>query len=104
MENKKHEYVGRIVIVRCNRAGVFFGTLADFDSATREAKLENVRRVYYWDGAATLSQMAMEGVNRQSNCKITMAVDEMRVMDVIEILTCTDEAIANLNSVEIWKR
>ena len=104
MENKNHEYVGRIVIVRCNRAGVFFGTLTDYDSATREAKLENVRRVYYWDGAATLSQMAMEGVTRPSNCKITMAVNEMRVMEAIELLPCTEEAIANLNSVGTWKR
>lgn len=104
MENKKHEYVGRIVIVRYNRAGVFFGTLTDFESATREAKLENVRRVYFCDGAATLSQMAMEGVKRPSNCKITMAVDEMRVMEVIELLPCTDEAIANLKSIVVWKR
>lgn len=104
MENKKHEYVGRIIIARCNKAGVFFGTLADYDSATREAKLENVRRVYFWDGAATLSQMAMEGVKRPSDSKITMAVNEMRLMEVIELLPCTDEAIANLNSVEVWKR
>lgn len=94
-------YIGKKVIVRCNRAGVFFGTLKEYDNASREAVLGDVRRVHYWTGAASLSQMAMDGVD--INSRLTMVVPEMVVMEVIEIIPCSDKAIKNLESQKIWK-
>lgn len=95
------DYIGKKVIVRCNRAGVFFGTLKEYDSTTREAVLGDVRRVHYWEGAASLSQMAMEGVGVGS--RLTMVVPEMAVMEVIEIIPCTDKAVECLENFEVWK-
>ena len=96
--------IGKIVIVRCNRAGVFYGKLSEFDSETREATLTDVRRVWCWHGAASLSQLAEEGVKNKVDTKITQPVSEMVVMEVIEIIPCTEYAIENLNSVKVWKR
>ena len=101
---KTQSYIGKKVVVRCNSAGVFYGTLAEFDSENREASLQDVRRIWYWDGAASLSQLAMEGVKNPKESKFTMIVPEMSVMEVIEIIPCTAEAIANLDSVAVWKR
>lgn len=95
--------LGKKVIVRCNRAGVFYGTLAEFDSATREASLQDVRRIWYWNGAASISQIATEGVKDKRTTKISVTVSEMSVMEVIELIPCTEEAIANLDSVASWK-
>ena len=94
-------YIGQKVIIRADRAGVFFGTLAVRNG--QEVKMENVRRLWYWDGANSLSQMAVEGVAKPQNCRFTVVVPEMEILDVIEIMPCTDRAIASIEGVKIWK-
>ncbi len=95
-------YIGKKVIVRCDRAGVFYGTLKEKDG--QEACLTNVRRLWYWDGAASLSQMAVEGVSKPRECKFTIRVPEMIVEQVIEMIPCTKQAVASLEAVAEWKR
>lgn len=95
------EMLNKKVIVRGDRSGVFFGTLAGKDGT--EVKLTNCRRLWYWDGAATISQLATDGVTRPSNCKFAVTVDEIIVMDVIEIIPCTDTASAKIEGVREWK-
>lgn len=96
------KFIGKRVIVRAYGAGVFFGTLTE--KAGDEVMLTDARRLWYWDGAASISQIAMEGVKRPNECKFTMAVNEIVIEKVIEIIPCTDEAIANIEAVKIWKR
>ena len=95
MENKK-------VIVRADRAGVFFGEVKY--RVGDEIYMANVRRLWYWDGACSLSQLATEGVKCPENCKFTVIVPEMTILGVIEIIPCTDEAIESIERVEVWKR
>ena len=97
-----NNFMNKKVIVRGDRSGVFFGTLVAKEG--QEVKLENCRRLWYWDGAASLSQLAKEGVNRPDNCKFTVTVDEIIITDSIEIILCTDEAIRNIEGVSEWKR
>ena len=98
MENKNEQYY----IIRCDRAGVFFAKIAERRGA--EADLVDCRRLWYWDGAASLSQLAMEGVTAPHNCKFTMAVTSMTVLGVIEVIPCTDAAVRSINGVSEWKR
>lgn len=95
--------IGKKCIIRTNRAGVFFATLADFDANNRIAALKDCRRLWYWDGAASLSQLANEGVKKADNCKFTVIVPQMQVMEVIEIIPCTDTAVDNIEAVRVWK-
>lgn len=95
-------FMNKKVIVRGDRSGVFFGTLVAKNG--REVKLEKCRRLWYWDGAASISQIAQEGVKRPGNCKFTVIVDEIIIMDTIEIILCTDTAIKNIEGVNVWKR
>lgn len=97
------DYTGKKVIVRCINAGVFFGKLKEYDHATREATLADVRRLWYWDGAASLSEMAVSGVACPQKCKFTVSVPEMIVMEVIELIPATDIAIQSIESVWVWK-
>ena len=90
-------------IVRTENAGVFFATLAEFDPTTRTATLTNSRRLWRWEGAASLSQLATEGVKRPSGCKFTVTVPQMQVMQVIEVIPCTNEAVKNIESVPVWR-
>lgn len=95
MEKKK-------VIVRGDRSGMFFGTLEE--RKEREVKLSNCRRLWYWDGAASNFQLASEGVKAPKNCKFTVAIQEIEILDAIEVIPCTPEAIKSIESVAIWKR
>ena len=89
-------------IVRADRAGVFAGNIKSRDGS--EVTMTNVRRLWYWDGAASLSQMAVEGVKRPDGCKFTVTVPEMTILGVIEIIPCSTEAEQNIKAVPVWKR
>ena len=90
------------VIVRTYSAGVFAGNLIKKDG--QEVVLENARRIWYWDGAASLSQLAMEGTSKPENCKFPCEVKEITLMQVIEIIPCTQKAVDSIKRVKIWKQ
>lgn len=94
--------IGKKVIIRGDRSGVFFGTLVAIEGT--EVKLENCRRLWYWDGAASISQIAVDGVKRPDNCNFTVVVEEIVITDVIEIIPCTDKAIKCIEEVSVWKK
>lgn len=94
--------IGQRVIVRANGAGVFYGTLNEVESDTVE--LTQCRRLWYWDGAASLSQLAAEGVKVPDNCKFTVTVDSIVIFNVIEIIPATEQAQQSIEGVKVWKR
>lgn len=102
--NGLEKLIGKKVIIRCDRAGVFYGTLSEFDDKEKIAKITKCRRIWYWDGAASLSQLAKEGVTKKESSKFTVVVDEIYVCGVIEIIPCTEEAIINIESVPTWRK
>lgn len=91
----------KYVIVRTYSAGVFSGELESRNG--QEVVLRNARRLWYWDGAASLSQLAMEGVSKPENCKFPCEVDSVELLNAIEILPCTDKAIKSIKDVKVWK-
>ena len=94
--------IGKKVIIRGDRSGVFFGTLEKKEQT--EVTLTKCRRIYYWDGAASISQLATDGTTEPDNCQFTVVVGEIVVLDTIEIIPCTAKAIESIESVKIWKR
>jgi hypothetical protein len=90
------------VIIRADRAGVFFGEIKERSGS--EVVMTNVRRLWYWDGAASLSQLAVNGTVRPDECKFTVVVPEMTILGVIEIIPCTEKAIASIEGVREWKK
>lgn len=98
----KENNIGKKVIIRADRAGVFFGTLVR--RGGQEVELKDCRRIWYWDGAASLSELAVSGTNRPHNCKFTVTVPSIEVLGVIEVIPCSEKAIENIEGVEVWKR
>lgn len=94
--------IGKKVIIRGDRSGLFFGTLAERNGS--EVKLTNCRRLWYWDGAASNFQLAAEGVKAPQSCKFTITIDEIEILDAIEVLPCTPAAIKSIEEVTTWKR
>lgn len=93
--------LNQYVIVRTYSAGVFAGTLMKKEGA--EVELHNARRLWYWDGAASLSQLAEEGVSKPNNCKFPQEVAIVILINTIEILKVSDKAKESIKNVIIWK-
>lgn len=92
----------RYVIVRTYSAGVFAGELESRNG--QEVVLKNARRIWYWAGAASLSQLAMEGTAKPSECKFPCPVDRVELMQAIEIIDCTAKAVESIKGVPVWQR
>ena len=88
-------------IVRTDRAGVFFCEIESRNGS--EAQLRNARRLWYWNGAASLSQLATDGVSKPNDCKFTVTVNSCTVLGVIEIIPCTDKAVKSIENVKVWR-
>jgi hypothetical protein len=89
-------------IIRGDRSGVFFGTIKE--RKDKEVTIENARRLWYWDGASSISQLAKDGTVRPENCKFTVTVDEIIITDCIELDLCTEKAIKCIKEVFEWKK
>ena len=88
-------------IIRGDRSGVFYGEIAARNG--QEVTIRNCRRLWRWTGAASLSQLAVDGVKFPKDCKFTVTVNELTILDAIELISCTDAACASINGVPVWK-
>lgn len=90
----------KYVIVRTYLSGVFAGELESRNG--QEVVLRNARRIWYWDGAASLSQLAMEGTSKPENCKFTCEVGRVELLQAIEIFDVTEKARESIKGVKVW--
>ena len=88
-------------MVRTYSAGVFAGYLESREG--KEATLRNARRIWYWEGAASLSQLATDGTSKPENCKFPCPVDRVTLTEVIEIIPITKRAKKSIEEVAVWK-
>ena len=93
-------------IIRSYGAGVFFGYVAEQKSELNGVNitLKQSKRIHYWDGAYSLTQLALEGTKKPLNCRITDAVKSQFIANVIEIIPMTKQAEKNLYEVKVWKK
>lgn len=94
--------IGKKVLIRSYAAGVFFGTLEkeEYTLAGKVVVLSNSRRIHYWEGAASLSQVALDGIK---NGRVAMVEPMKEVVNVIETTLLSDVAISNLENQPVWK-
>lgn len=94
--------IGKHCILRGRDFGVFAGTVEAVEGD--RVLLKNARRLWFWSGAASLSQLAVEGVKDPGGCKFTVTVETVLLLGVIEIIPTTAEAQRNIDEVRVWKR
>jgi len=99
---RKRNITENYVIVRTYSAGVFAGNLKSREG--KEVVMNNARRIWYWKGAASLSQLAMEGTSDPDGCKFPCEVQEITLTEAIEIIPCTEKAEKSIKEVPIWKK
>jgi len=91
----------KYVIARTYSAGVFAGELESRKG--QEVILKNARRIWYWAGAATLSELAMHGTCLPDDCKFPCEVSRIELLQAIEILDTTNRARKSIKDVKIWQ-
>lgn len=96
------EKMSEYSIVRCNGAGVFMAKVISRKGT--EAVLKDSRRLWYWKGAASLSQLAVEGVKTPNECKFPVAMPEQEVTGVLEVIAVTAKAKASIDGVPVWQQ
>lgn len=87
-------------MVRTYSAGVWVGKIEERNG--KEVRLSDARRIWYWDGAATLSQLATDGTSKPNKCKFPCPVSEVVLTEAIEIIPVTGKAQASIDAVPVW--
>lgn len=90
------------VIVRSESAGVAAGILNTRSRDGSRAVLTGARRIWYWAGAASLSELATLGTSRPDDCKFPAPVDVVELLGVIEVLAVTPKARTSIERVPVW--
>ena len=88
-------------MVRTYSAGVFAGYIEKRNG--KEVELRKARRIWYWDGAASLSQLATDGTSKPENCKFPCEVDHVTLTEAIEIIPITEKAKKSIEGVAVWE-
>ncbi len=95
----------RYVIVRTCAMGVFAGELDAAESSETKKVLKNARRIWYWSGAASLSQLATTGTTKPKECKFPREVlrVELTSPQGFEVLDVSTQARESISGVPIWE-
>lgn len=93
------------VIVRGRNVGVHAGYLAE-DKPDRMV-LRDARRIWRWEGAGSLSGLAVYGTSKPAGCRFAAPVprQELRGLDTMgdyEVIHCTPEGAASIQGVAPW--
>ncbi len=91
------------VLIRSNYAGVFFGIIKKSDTHDEYVVLNECRRLWHWEGAATLSEMSVNGVGKPDGCKFTGITFNHEIKQVCEIIQCTKKAVDSIKGVQLWE-
>jgi hypothetical protein len=95
----------KFYIIRADKAGVFLGKIEHMEGTT--VVCNSLRRLYYWEGALDVTQIAAHGVARPASCKFSVQMgeaDKSTITNVIEFHPATEKAITSIQSVKEWTK
>ena len=101
ISHRVNKMIGKYCIVRTYSAGVFAGIVTARDG--KEVTMADARRIWYWDGAASLSQLAIDGTSKPLSCKFPAMVQHVILTEAIEIIECTATARESIKGVPVWE-
>lgn len=92
-------------IIRCRDAGVHFGSIVAEDGVW--LRIADTRRIWYWAGAASLSELAVYGPHpsKVDACRFgcRLATHALRLADTCEVIECRREGAAAIEAVKEWR-
>lgn len=91
----------KYVLIRGDRSGVFAGFLQERDG--REVTLVHARRLFVWYGAFTLSALAEQGTTKPDDCKFSVEMGEVLILDAIEVIQVSAFAANQLRGISAYE-
>ena len=94
-----HPAIGRVCIIRTYASGVHMAKVLDVfnGSMFSRVSLTDSRRIRYWYGARSLSEMAIDGIQTEKS-QVHAALAEHYIEDVIEIIPASEKAIESIKN------
>lgn len=89
------------VLVRGDRSGVSVGKLVSENDRT--VVLNECIRIWYWDGANSIMQLAVDGTKKPDDCKFSVQTNNHKILDAIEIIPLTKGAKKSIYGVKAWR-
>lgn len=86
--------IGQHCVVRTYSAGVHLGEVVSRDG--KSVVLKDARRLWRWQGAFTLSEVAIKGVSKTS--RIAVALPVIELTEAIELIPTSAEARATFDA------
>jgi uncharacterized protein DUF6948 len=93
------QHVGKYCVIRTFSAGVHVGVLKS--RCGKEVELTDAKRIWYWNGANTLHEIASMGIANTS--KVSDSVPAISLTEATEVIPCTAEAEALLRGAK-WEK
>lgn len=81
--------IGEFYLIRTRSAGVHFGTLIEKNGM--EVSLSNARRLWSWNGALSLHEVASKGIDLK-NSKVSVPIEEITLPEAIEIIKISSKS------------
>lgn len=95
------DFINSYCLIRTCNSGVHFGKVKAIDKQT--ALITDCRRIWYWEGAFTLSALADNGTKKPENCKFSCFVREILLTDVLEIIPCRQYAANQIRGIKPYE-
>jgi hypothetical protein len=92
-----------LCVVRTYSAGVFYGWVNYEDADGFNIEIFEAVRIWKWDGAFTLSEVATNGVKQTENCKFGVELPVVKINRWIELIPMSEKAITSLNKIKRTK-
>lgn len=89
------------VLVRGDRSGVSVGKLVSENDRT--VVLDECVRLWYWRGANSIMQLAVDGTKQPGECKFSVQTNNHKILDAIEIIPLTEDAKKSIYGVKAWR-
>lgn len=92
-----HPAIGKRCIVRTYASGIHLGTVEYVENGGQYSRctLKDARRIRYWYGARSLSEVAINGINTAKS-QVHINVPEHYIEDAIEFIPATEIAIKSI--------
>lgn len=90
-------WIGKECVVRSVNSGVWLGVLKDAEGDA--VLIENAVRAWQWQGAGSCTGLATTG---PTGGKLTVAVPEVTVFGVCEVIPATEKAVKAWRKAATW--
>jgi hypothetical protein len=97
--NKPHDAIGKTCIIRCYASGVHIGTVLSVENGSMFSRvtLAKSRRIRYWYGARSLSELANDGLDA-SKSQVHDPLTIHYIEDAIEIIPVSNKCMDTIRN------